>query len=62
VEAVEEGLLIGKSVEYTASQAHRPALVLTTHPSFPPPAARAMLRFLPKIIFLEINRVNNIIT
>jgi hypothetical protein len=62
VEAAVEGLLLGKSVEYTASQAHRPTLVPRTHPSFPPPATRAMLRFLPKIIFLEINRVNNIIT
>jgi hypothetical protein len=62
VEAAEQGLLLGESAEYTASQAHRPTLVPTTHPSFPPPATRAMLRFLPKIIFLEINRVNNIIT
>jgi hypothetical protein len=62
VEAAEEGLLPGESTEYAISQAHRPTPVPTTHPSFPPPTTRAMLRFLPKIIFLEINRVNNIIT
>jgi hypothetical protein len=62
VEAAEEGILLGESAEYTVSQAHQPTLVPTTHPSFPPPATRAMLRFLPKTIFLEINRVNNIIT
>ena len=62
VEATEEGLLLGESAEYTASQAHRPTLVPTTHPSIPPPATRAKLRFSPKIIFLEVNRVNNIIT
>jgi hypothetical protein len=62
VEAAEEGLLLGESAEYTASQTHRPTLVTTTHHSFPPPATRAILRFLPKIIFLEINRVNNIFT
>jgi hypothetical protein len=62
VDAVEEGLLLGKSAEYTASQAHRPTPVPTMHPSIPPPATRAMLRFPPNIIFLEINRVNNIIT
>jgi hypothetical protein len=62
VEAAEEGLLLGKSAEYAASQVHRPTPVPTTHPSIPPPATRAMLRFLPKIILLEINRVNNIIT
>jgi hypothetical protein len=62
VEAAEEGLLIDESAEYTASRAHRPTPVLMMHSSFPPPATRAMLRFLPKIIFLEIIRVNNIIT
>jgi hypothetical protein len=62
VEAAEDGLLLGESAEYAASQAHRLTPVPMTHPSFPPPATRAMLRFLPKIIFLEINRVNNIIT
>jgi len=62
VEAAEEGLLLGESAEYTASQTHRPTLVPTTHPSIPPPATQAKLRFSPKIIFLEINRVNNIIT
>jgi hypothetical protein len=61
VEAAEEGLLLGKSAEYAASQAHRLTPVPTTHPSIPPPATRAMLRFPSKIIFLEINRVNNII-
>jgi hypothetical protein len=61
VEAAKEGLLLGESAKYAASQAHRPP-VHTTHPSFPPPATRAMLKFLPKIIFLEINMVNNIIT
>jgi hypothetical protein len=30
VEAAEEGLLLGKSVEYTASQTHRPTLIPTT--------------------------------
>jgi hypothetical protein len=62
VEAAEEDLLLGKSAEYAASQAHRLTLVPTTHPSIPPPATQAMLRFPPKIIFLKINRVNNIIT
>jgi hypothetical protein len=62
VEAAEEGLLLGKSIEYTASHAHQPTLVPTTHPSIPPLATRANLRFSLKIIFLEINRVNNIIT
>jgi hypothetical protein len=62
VEAAEEGLLLGKSAEYAASQTHRPTPVPMTHPSIPPPTTRAMLRFPPKIIFLEINRVNNIIT
>jgi hypothetical protein len=62
VEAVEEGLLLGESAKYDASQAHRPTPILTTHHSIPPPATRAMLKFPPKIIFLEINRVNNIIT
>ena len=62
VEAAEEGLLLGESAEYTASQAHRPTPVPTMHPSITPPATRAKLRFSPKIIFLEINRVNNIIT
>jgi hypothetical protein len=45
VEAAEEGLLLGESAEYTASQAHRPTQVPTTHPSIPPPATRAKLRF-----------------
>jgi hypothetical protein len=62
VEAVEEGLLLGESSEYTASQAHRPTPVPTTHPSKPSPATRGKLRLLPNNIFLEINRVNNIIT
>jgi hypothetical protein len=61
VEATEEGLLLGESAEYAASQVHRPTPVPTTHHSFPPLAIREMLRFLPKIIFLEINRINNII-
>jgi hypothetical protein len=60
VEAAEEGLLLGESAEYITSQAHRPTLVLTTQPSFPTPATRAKLRFSPKIIFFEINRVTNI--
>jgi hypothetical protein len=60
VEAVEEGLLLGESAEYAASQTHQ--LTPMTHASFPPPATRAMLKFLPKIIFLEINRVNITIT
>jgi hypothetical protein len=51
-----------ESAEYTASQAHRPTPVPTTHPSFTPLGTQAMLKFLPKIIFFEINRVNNIIT
>jgi hypothetical protein len=38
VETAEEGLLLGESAEYTASQAHRPTIVPTTHPSFPAPA------------------------
>jgi hypothetical protein len=62
VEAAREGLLLGESAEYTASQAHRPTSVPMTHPSIPPPATRAKLRFSPKIIFFEINRINNIIT
>jgi hypothetical protein len=41
VEAAEEGLLLGKSAVYTASQAHQPTSVPTTHPSIPPPATRA---------------------
>jgi hypothetical protein len=61
VEAAEEGFLLGESAEYTASQMHRPTPVPTTHPSSPPSATQAMLRFLPKIIFFEINRINNII-
>ena len=36
VEATEEGLLLGESTEYTASQAHQPTPVPTTHPSIPP--------------------------
>jgi hypothetical protein len=32
VEAAEEGLLLGESAEYTASQAHQPTTVPTTHP------------------------------
>jgi hypothetical protein len=62
VEAAEEGLLLGESVEYTTSQVHRPTPISMTHPSIPLSATRAKLRFSPKIIFLEINRVNNIIT
>ena len=61
VEAAEEDLLLGESAN-TASQAHRPTPVPTTHPPIPSPAIRAKLRFSPKHIFLEINRVNNIIT
>jgi hypothetical protein len=62
VEAAGEGLLLGESAEYTASQAHRPTPVPTTHASKPSPATRAKLRLSPKNIFLEINIVNNIIT
>jgi hypothetical protein len=62
VEAAEEGLLLGELADYTASQAHRLTPVPTMHPSKPSPAPRAKLRFSPKNIFLEINRVNNIIT
>jgi hypothetical protein len=62
VEAAEEGLLLGELAEYTASQAHWLTPVPTMHPSKPSPATRAKLRFSPKNIFLEINRVNNIIT
>jgi hypothetical protein len=62
VEAAEEGLLLGESAEYTASQAHGPTPISTTHPSIPPSATRAKLKFLPKKTFLEINKVNNIIT
>jgi hypothetical protein len=62
VEAAEKGLLLGELAEYTASQEHRPTLIPKTHPSIPPPATRAKLRFSPKIIFLEINKVNNFIT
>jgi hypothetical protein len=62
VEAAEEGLLLGETAEYAASQAHRPTPIPTTHPSFPSPATRAMLRFPPKNIYLEINRVSTIIT
>jgi hypothetical protein len=62
VESTEEGLLLGELAEYTASQAHRPTPVPTMHPSKPLPATREKFRFSPKNIFLEINRVNNIIT
>jgi hypothetical protein len=62
VEAAVEGLLLGESAKYVASQAHRLTPVPTTHLSFPSPATQSMLRFPSKIIFLEINRVNNIIT
>jgi hypothetical protein len=62
VVAAEESLLLGESVEYAASKTHRPILVPMTHPLIPPPTTRAMLRFPRKIIFLEINRVNNITT
>jgi hypothetical protein len=62
MEAAEEGLLLGESAEYTATQAHRPTPTLTTQPSFPTSATRAKFRFPPKIIFLEINMINNIIT
>jgi hypothetical protein len=48
VEAAEEGLLLGKLAEYAASWAHQPTTVLMTHPSFPPPATRAILRFFSK--------------
>jgi hypothetical protein len=61
VEAAVEGLLLGESAEYNASQAHRSTPIPTTHPSIPPPVTQAMLRFPPKIIVLEINRFNNII-
>jgi hypothetical protein len=44
VDAAEEGLLLGKSAEYAASQAHRLTPVPTMHPSIPPPATRAMLQ------------------
>jgi hypothetical protein len=60
VEAAEEGLLLSESTKYTASRAHRLTLT-STQPSFPLPATRAKLRF-PKIIFLKIHKVNNIIT
>jgi hypothetical protein len=62
VEAAEEGLLLGETTEYAASHAHRSTPVPTTHHSFPSPATRVMLRFPPKIIFLEINMDSNIIT
>jgi hypothetical protein len=62
VEAAEESLLLRESAEYTTSQAHRPTSISMTHPLIPPLATRAKLRFSPKIIFLKINRVNNIIT
>jgi hypothetical protein len=35
VEAAEEGLLLGKSADYAASQAHQPTPVPTTRPSIP---------------------------
>ena len=56
VEAADEGLLLGESAEYTASQAHRPTPVPTMHHSTPPPATRAKLRFSPKIIFLSVDQ------
>ena len=72
VETADKDLLLGESVEYTASQAHRPTPVPTTHSSIPPPATRAKLRFSPKIIFLgagpvvgrddEIDRVVSILS
>jgi hypothetical protein len=34
VEATDEGLLLGESAEYTASQAHQTTPVPTTHTSF----------------------------
>jgi hypothetical protein len=57
VEVAEEGLLLGESAKYTASQLHRSNPAPTTQHFFPTPATRAKLRFPPKIIFLEINRV-----
>jgi hypothetical protein len=62
VEVAEEGLLLGESAKYIASQAHQSTPTPTTQPSFPTPATRAKLKFPPKIIFLKINRVNNFIT
>jgi hypothetical protein len=62
VEASEEGLLLRESAEYTTSQAHRPTLVPMMHPSIPSLATQEKLRFSQKIILLEINRVNYIMT
>jgi hypothetical protein len=45
VEAAEEGLLLGESAEHTASKAHRPTPIPTTHPSIPLLATRAKLNF-----------------
>jgi hypothetical protein len=61
VEASEEGLLLSESAEYTAPGASATP-ISTTHPPIPPSATRAKLRFLPKNTFLEISKVNNIIT
>jgi hypothetical protein len=64
VEAAEEGLLLGELAEYTASR--RIDQLCTQDASFDSPrwrpATRAKLRFSPKIIFLEINKVNNFST
>jgi hypothetical protein len=62
MEVAEEGLLLGKSAEYTASQVHRPTPTPTPPHSIPPPTTRAQLGFPPYIIFLEIKRVDNNIT
>jgi hypothetical protein len=62
VEVAEEGLLPDETTQYTTSQVHQPTQIPTTHPSIPPPAIREKHRFSPQIIFLKINKVNNIIT
>jgi hypothetical protein len=62
MEATEEGLLLGKSTKYTASQTHRQTPTLTLPPSIQMQTTRAQLGFPPKTIFLEIKRVGNIIT
>jgi hypothetical protein len=48
VEAAEKGLLLDKSAEYAASQAHRLTPVPTTYPSIPPPATRQCSDFLQR--------------
>ena len=51
VEAADEDLLLGESAEYTASQAHRPTPVPTTHPSCNSPKIHIQKSFEFKTFF-----------